>query len=517
MLITTIPAKKPLLSTVVLCMVLTGCGSDRKSTTPAPVTAQVPVTPDTPATTTDPITSALPTTGIWSAPAYGYVLVIEDQQHGLYQHTSEYCQRLGLDEVDQEGHQALVDSIVLSDDQDSMVTTIAGQKVPGMAMTRLAALPDSCADSLLPQAGEEGYVFNPQQDFEIFWQTFNEQYAFFGLEGVNWDEVYQLANSQINESTSREALFEILKQMIAPLKDFHVSLTDPVLEQAISFSRKQDFIDILMSEYLSINHIEPPFTQAMFADFIPYLIKQRQNSLMNTFAHMADIEQVNGNDNDSLLWGITADNLGYLYIETMDLEEIGDEDATRDENMYQLRVTMDEVLSDLEDIDGLIIDVRYNGGGNDYVSQYIASRLIKQDLYAYAKQVRLGDGRTPMQPMVIKPLGIRPFTGPVALLTSTETGSAAEVFTMTLRERPDTMLIGEATAGGLSDTLDKSLPGGFVYTLSNEIYLTPAGEAFEGVGVPVDFEVPFFTLEQREKGVDWGMEKAITELMGNKH
>jgi C-terminal processing protease CtpA/Prc len=98
-------------------------------------------------------------------------------------------------------------------------------------------------------------------------------------------------------------------------------------------------------------------------------------------------------------------------------------------------------------------------------------------------------------------------------MTSATTSGAGEIFAMSMRQRPNTTLIGEATAGGLSDRLVKTLPHGTEYSLSNEFYLTADNEEYEGIGVPVDIEQIFFTIEQREQGVDLGLEKAQEWLM----
>lgn len=84
---------------------------------------------------------------------------------------------------------------------------------------------------------------------------------------------------------------------------------------------------------------------------------------------------------------------------------------------------------------------------------------------------------------------------------------------MAVRERENTVLIGEATGGGLSDTLLKFLPHGTVFTLSNEFYLTPNRESFEGVGVPVSVEQNFFTQKQLELEQDFGLEKALSWVL----
>jgi C-terminal processing protease CtpA/Prc len=113
---------------------------------------------------------------------------------------------------------------------------------------------------------------------------------------------------------------------------------------------------------------------------------------------------------------------------------------------------------------------------------------------------------------VLEPQGNTNYLGPIAVLTSTTTGSAAEIFALAMRERENTVIVGERSAGGLSDQLMKTLPHGMLYTLSNEFYLSAAGESYEGVGIPVDIEQPFFTFSQRESGVDLGLASAIDWL-----
>jgi C-terminal processing protease CtpA/Prc len=82
-----------------------------------------------------------------------------------------------------------------------------------------------------------------------------------------------------------------------------------------------------------------------------------------------------------------------------------------------------------------------------------------------------------------------------------------------MRERANSVIIGESGIGGFSDQLIRTLPSGTLYTLSTEFYMSVAGEEFEGSGVPVDIEIPYFTLEQREAEQDLGLEAAIEWLM----
>jgi C-terminal processing protease CtpA/Prc len=75
---------------------------------------------------------------------------------------------------------------------------------------------------------------------------------------------------------------------------------------------------------------------------------------------------------------------------------------------------------------------------------------------------------------------------PLVVLTDDFTVSAAETATMALRALPGTVQIGQPTRGVLSDRLEKVLPNGWTFSLSNEVYMDPKGKIFEGAGVPPD-------------------------------
>jgi len=480
-----------------LCVInLSGCNSNKKDPEPE-------IFPE-------PITKEI--TGIWSAPAYGMVADITDNDYTFYQFTSDSCQIFKFHERFNVDYASLIASTEINVDATSMTTSLSGLKFPGIVMNKQFALPDSCVSGLTAQLGDADYVFDAEAELDIFWQTFSEYYAFFDLENVNWDETYQLALNAVQAETTEEQLFGIFVSMIAPLKDFHVNLVNPNIDAEFSASRKPDLESIAFMDFLTVNAIELPYSQDDIIDFPDYYEEALDKALGGVLSQVADHEQVYTDDKESIFWGKLDGNIGYLLFKTMDDGDIGNLELSVNENLEILATTMDTALSDLADVDGLVIDVRFNEGGTDKISHYIISRLIDSNLVALRKQARLGDERTPLQELIIEPQGSTNYLGAVAVLTSTTTGSAAEVFALAMRERTNTYLIGERSAGGLSDQLPKSLPHGLFYTLSNEFYVSATGEVHEGLGVPVDIEQPFFTLEQRETGTDLGLISAIDWL-----
>jgi carboxyl-terminal processing protease len=448
--------------------------------------------------------------GIWNAPAYGWVFDIQESGYSLYQTTSQYCSKFELDKW--VSYDALINSINLSDDKDSFMTTLGGIKAPGIKVTREASLPHNCVDNLVKQQGDADYVFNPEQDFEIFWQNFKEYYAFFNIENINWDETYQTYAIQVSATTSQEALFEIFSEMVAPLKDFHVQINNEAINESFSVSRKLEVGDIILAEYLKINGLDDINTQEQLLAFHAYYVQQIEISMGIIGYYLVPDEDVKSNETETLTWSKTPDNFGYLNVDSMELDALIEQGENQAEKLVILDQQLAMVFSDLNDTQGLMIDVRSNGGGNDFVSHKIMSYLIDNKMHAYSKQVRLGDARTTLQKVEINPQGKTSYLKPIALLTSADTSSAAEAFSIAMRARDNTILIGQSTGGGLSDILFKSLPHGLQYGISNEIYISHDGLEFEGEGVPVNIAQPFFTLEQRQEHKDLIIEAAIEWL-----
>ncbi|MBV1908877.1 MAG: S41 family peptidase [Kangiellaceae bacterium] len=443
--------------------------------------------------------------GTWTAPAYGVSSVVTDNEIILYQFTSDYCQEWHYEIT----YQEFVDSSSMSDDLNTITATFAEIKQPGFKMDRQDNLPSSCANGLLTQKGDSNYQFDPQQELDVFWQTFNEHYAFFDIEEVDWDNVYTQADAAVTSTTSEEELFIVLSEMIEPLKDFHAYLFSPTLEIDFIVNRKPDIEDIALQEFVQMNNIDDDFTDEQEQAFEAYFEEQVEIHLETVSSFFEDTDSTQFNEAETIFWNTLPGNIGYIYLSSMETEELGLEDNNIPQNITLVNQTFDRILDDLGNSNGIIIDVRTNEGGDDFVGRMLTSRLIDSDLYVYSKQARLGTQRTAEQRVTIKRYSGKRFSGPVVALTSTTTSSAAETFALTIRARDNAQIIGEATGGGLSDTLPKSLPHGIHYSVPNEFYISADGLEFEGVGVPVDQPQSFFTLAQRQSETDLGLSAAI--------
>jgi carboxyl-terminal processing protease len=178
---------------------------------------------------------------------------------------------------------------------------------------------------------------------------------------------------------------------------------------------------------------------------------------------------------DTVAWGRLPSGVGYISLlacESLSEEEGGHADV------LVARRTFERVLEDLAGARGLIVDMRFNFGGWDRVPLALASHLTDRPVRAFTKQpVRHGAGLEIQSIEVTPAAGVR-HTGPVAVLTSDATLSAAEVGTLALRALPNTRSFGRSTYGALSDPFRFHLPNGWKGAVSNEIYRAVDGAVY---------------------------------------
>jgi CubicO group peptidase (beta-lactamase class C family) len=126
----------------------------------------------------------------------------------------------------------------------------------------------------------------------------------------------------------------------------------------------------------------------------------------------------------------------------------------------------------------------------------------------------LGKGYTESQDIFIYPQGDVQFTGPIVLLTSEATVSAAEIFTLSMMSLPHVTRMGKSTQGVLSDVLPMQLPNGWMVGISNEVYTACDGNVYEGTGIPVQIKAPVFLPPFFYSGLKYSVDRAVMFLTG---
>lgn len=483
----------PLLAAVGLCL-LSACGSGDQ---PAPVSPPTPLTVE----------------GLWEFPGYGSLLQVARDGAGYrlthYETTREAC-RLGLEPMQWPAAET-AQRLRMSADGQTVEWLEAGQTLtPGRPGRRIAALPSRCLEGRWLRSGEAGYRADALREFDWVWSSFDELYHDFRLSGTQWAAQRQAFRSRLTAQSSEQALFDVLSELIAPLGDGHSALFFG--EQVFANTRKPMLPERLAALFVEIHELQQPLDDAQQRAQAVFMAEAQQQLMDLPFAAGLPAAPVRSGANGQVRWQLRGD--GLMVLQVLGLSGLaGDEDDLARENPV-LQAVLDQVMQQAQSARGLILDLRFNVGGYDEHAVRIASRFSANARHlAYSKQSRWGEQRTPARPVYLDAQGALRFGGPVVVLTSHSTFSAAEVLALAMRSLPQVRLMGERSGGALSDVLPRHAGGQLIFGLSNEIYLSPHGEWFEALGVPVDEELPLFTRAQLQASRDEAVERARQWLL----
>ena len=179
---------------------------------------------------------------------------------------------------------------------------------------------------------------------------------------------------------------------------------------------------------------------------------------------------------------LLAGNIGYLRF-----DNFSEPDAAF--------ATAKSALKLLENVDGLIIDLRYNNGGYNDLGQFIASHLFSNErdqllssYYYNENGTRIERGQWVLSGVP----GRRRPDMPVHVLTSSVTFSAAEWMAFSLQQTGRATIVGAQTSGGGHPVERFDLGERFFVQIPIGEIRGPNGGEFEGVGVAPDIAVPSY-------------------------
>ena len=269
---------------------------------------------------------------------------------------------------------------------------------------------------------EDEYDDTPQGNFEALWKIIDEHYCFLDYKqheyGLDWQQVYNKYRVRVQGQLTDLQLFEVLTQMLGELRDGHVNL-----------STSYDY-----GRYWS-----------WFENYPANVSDTLLRRYMGTDYKIAS----------GLRYRILDDNIGYLRYESFS-SPIGEGN-------------IDEALMYMMLCQGLIIDIRGNGGGDLTYAELLAARFCKEKTLVGYTQHKTGKGHSDfssLEPQYIEPSGNIRWTKPVVVLTNRQVFSAANEFTMYMKAMPMVKVVGDHTGGGAGMPFSSSLPNGWVVRFS---------------------------------------------------
>lgn len=139
---------------------------------------------------------------------------------------------------------------------------------------------------------------------------------------------------------------------------------------------------------------------------------------------------------------------------------------------------------------GVVLDLRFNGGGYDFVSMHVLGFFMERATHVMSKKTKVPRANTFTADTKLSSITssrtAHPFLGPMVVLQSRFTMSAGETCTMGFHARtPKPTFVGEETWGCFSDIMSATLPNGVLLGLSNQRYTDLEGNSYEAVGSPL--------------------------------
>lgn len=316
-------------------------------------------------------------------------------------------------------------------------------------------LPLLCAVALCAAGCEEMLLGPPPENtaranFDILWKTFDENYALFPVKRVNWDSLRVRYGSMITPATGGPELWNVATGLLANLNDGHVKL---------------------MNETYSMGFDASHLVSRTPDDFSLDLVKTRYlESCKVVGAGLITYGKVRGH------------NIGYIHIASF-TSNVG--------NGADWAYDIDGVVRELKDTDGLIFDVRNNGGGLVVTLQIIASAFIDHSILYFYQRAKTGpkhDDFGPLIPLIVSPRAGAPGYGKrIGLLTNRFSASGSEHITQIFRNLSTVTQIGDTTFGAFGDIVNiAQLPNGWTFSYPCRLTTTPDGRCLEGIGVVPD-------------------------------
>lgn len=279
-----------------------------------------------------------------------------------------------------------------------------------------------------------------EAEFDVIWSAFDESYPGFGLlPELDWGAAGTTWRAAAQQATTSHQLGGALAGLLEELGDLHAWV-------------------------------------AVGEEFLP--MERPLRPLNGNFRACGLLVGGLKDTKQDLAWGQTEDGVGYVNVYGL--------------SKTDLPATFDRVLEELGDTWALVVDLRFNGGGNELLGREIAGRFLEEAVVYSKNRYRNGSEHDDLGPTferVCEPRGPWRYQAPLVVLWGRRTMSSAESMALMLAQVPGALTMGANTAGSSGNPTQLTLEGGVRVNLPRWLDLDPEGRPIEHVGVPPGIRV----------------------------
>jgi hypothetical protein len=258
-------------------------------------------------------------------------------------------------------------------------------------------------------------------NFESLWSIIDTKYCYLDYKKIDWDSIHTAYEKRVSDSLNEFAFFDLMGSMLDELKDGHVNLYS-------GFDR---------SRYWK-----------WFTDYPSNF----SSSLVYTSRYLGDNYRIAGGMNYAI---IANGKIGYIYYGSF-------ETGFTDSNIAY-------IMNSFSNCEGLIIDVRDNGGGSLDYSKQLASYFFTEETVTGYMRHKTGNGHSDFsEPVEIKTPAHKTiqWQRPVIVLTNRMSFSATNDFVNRMKMAPKAQIVGDKTGGGGGLPFSSELPNGWMVRFS---------------------------------------------------
>lgn len=364
------------------------------------------------------------------------------------------------------------------------------------------------------------------QKFDEAWRLLRDNFYDPGMHQVNWDSVRTLYRDRAVASVINEDFNDVVRRMLGELSASHLGIYGPWSYNLSPSSGETGIIpdhnwegpgirvdsvipyspaDLEGSRLLPGDLLVSVHGMAVGpADNLYRALLQRSGRETRLTVERGgetlriDLEPVSSWETDRLLYDewvqtrrrtverLTEDRVGYLHIESMS-----------NRNVEQFLV---DLFAEGMDREGMIIDVRDNGGGSTHDD---IIRHLARPVYLFSTDRH---GNT-----TFEPLGV--WQKPMVLLINERCYSDAEIFPAGWKQLELGPVVGQTTFGAVIGTSDVSLVDNTRFRVPSTGWFTLAGRNLENTGVAPDIFVPELPADAGQ-GLDRQLDTAVSVIRG---
>ncbi len=383
---------------------------------------------------------------------------------------------------------------------------------------------------------------SPKDKAEVFqkvWNLINDRYYDSNLNGVDWLGVKKRYEPQILKAKDDRKFYSTIKKMVAEMNDAHTRFLTP--RESLEFKKLQGTTTGIVLEKIGEQSVIVAVVPNSSADRIglkPGMVVKEINgkSIEKRFAKTQ--KEIGSSSSERVSEFLTYRKMlsgepgTFITLEVVDkkgkefkatlLQEVvtlkpratpqilpsGIGYISVNSFKRPISARFRQALLQVKDTPGLIIDLRFNGGGDLNETLRMASFLLNERR-SFGKVIRRSRNlRNFSRKISVGRRGNQIYSAPVIVLTNKFSASGSELFASGLQEVGRVKVVGRQTCGCLLGISKRhKLKGGGELHVSDTGFLSSQGKIYEKNGITPD-KIVELKIEDLRSGFDRGIAEA---------